>query len=158
MGDEFEVHHGLLQSQDNFGPAAGEGEAVEPTDRGRSTHTVSSAGARAGSAGADNRQATNRVQRKRRVADDELEKRIQLESLKGLEQNVTTEELNCQQRRHHQQKGVVPARSRDGYVHEAAAPRGGNDMADWGRAIWGRRIALWSGSRPLTPVLNFIIW
>ena len=64
------------------------------------------------------------------MRDDELEKRIHLEKLKGLEQNVTTEELHCQQRRYHQQKGVVPARSRDEYVQEAATPRGGDDMAD----------------------------
>ena len=64
------------------------------------------------------------------MQDDELEKHIHLEKLKGLEQTVTTEELHCLQRRYHQQRGVVPVRSRDGYVQEAATPRGGDDMAD----------------------------
>ena len=94
------------------------------------TAAVHRARDRAGSAGADSRQATSRVQKKRRIQDDKLEKRIHLEKLKGLEQTVTTEELHCQQRRYHQQKGVVPARSRDEYVQEAATPRGGDDMAD----------------------------
>ena len=55
---------------------------------------------------------------------------MHLERLEGLEQNVTTEESHCQHRRYHQQRGVVPARSRDEYVQEAATPRGGDDMAD----------------------------
>ena len=32
MNDEWEVHHDLLQNQDNFDPAAGEGEAGGPTE------------------------------------------------------------------------------------------------------------------------------
>ena len=74
--------------------------------------------------------------------------RIHLEKLMELGQVGTTEASQCQQRRRHQQKGVVPAGSRDAYMQEAAAPRGGDDMADRGEAIWGRRIALWSGPRP----------
>ena len=70
------------------------------------------------------------MRKKRRVQDDELEEHIHQEKLKELKQTVTTEELHCQQRRYHQQKGVVPARSRDGYVEEAAAPRGGDDTVD----------------------------
>ena len=108
-----------------------EDEAGGPAERGRPTHAAEHrTRSRAGSAGADSRQATSRVQKKRRIQDDKLEKRIHLEKLKELEQTVTTEELHCQQRRCHQQKGVVPARSRDEYVEEAATPRGGDDMAD----------------------------
>ena len=44
---------------------------------------------------------------------------LDLTKLKGLQQTVTTEELHCQQRRYHQQKDVVPARSRDEYVQHA---------------------------------------
>ena len=62
--------------------------------------------------------------------DDELKEHIHQEKLEELEQTATTEELHCIQRRYHQQRGVVPARSRDEYVQEAAAPRGGDDMAD----------------------------
>ena len=132
MDAEWSVDHDLLQHQDNFTELA-EDAAEEPADRGRSTHTaVHRASGRAGSAGADSRQATSRVQRKRRMQDDKLEKHIYLEKLKpeGLEQIVTPEELHCLQRRYHQQKGVVPARSRDEYVQEAATPRGGDDMVD----------------------------
>ena len=87
-------------------------------------------GHRAGSSGADSRQATSRMKRKRRMQEDKTEKHTHLEKLKELQQTVTTEESQCQQRRCHQQKGVVPARSRDEYVEEAATPRGGDDMAD----------------------------
>ena len=48
--------------------------------------------------------------------DDELKRRIHLEKLKELEQTATTEELHCVRRRYHQQKSVVPARSRDEHV------------------------------------------
>ena len=56
-----------------------------------------------------------------------MEDHIHLEKLKGPGQTVTPEELHCLQRRYHQQKRVVPARSRDEYVQEAATPRGGDD-------------------------------
>ena len=105
-----------------------EDEAGGPAERGRTTHAaVHRTRSRAGSAGADSRQATSRVQKKRRIQDDELKEHIHQEKL---EQTATTEELHCVQRRYHQQRGVVPARSRDGYVQEAATPRGGDDMAD----------------------------
>ena len=57
---------------------------------------------------------------------------MRLEKLRKLGQVGTTEAYasQCQQRRHHQQKGVVPAESRDVYMQEAATPRGGDDMAD----------------------------
>ena len=70
------------------------------------------------------------MQRKRQIRDDEQRKHIRLEKFKELVQTVTTEEPHCLQRKYHQQKGVVPARSRDECVQEAATPRGGDDMAD----------------------------
>ena len=85
---------------------------------------------RAGSAGADSRQTASRVQRKRQIRDDEQRRHIRLEKFKELEQTVATEEPHCLQRRYHQQKAVVFARSKDDYVQEAATPRGGDDMAD----------------------------
>ena len=102
-----------------------EDEAGGPAERGRTTHAaIHRTRDRAGSAGADSRQATNRVQKKRRIQDDELKEHIHQEKLDGLAQTATTEELHCVQRRYCQQRGVVPARSRDEYVQEAAAPRG----------------------------------
>ena len=114
---------------DETGGAPGE-DAATGHARGRTGVRMCEPGHRAGSAGADSRQATSRMRRKRRVQDDELEEHMHQEELRELGQTVTTEELHCQQRRYHQQRGVVPARSRDGYVEEAAAPRGGDDMAD----------------------------
>ena len=105
--------------------------AGEPAERGRATHaSLHRTRSRAGSAGADSRQATSRMQKKRRIQDDELKEHIHQEKLEELEQTATTEELHCVQRRYHQQRGVVPAGDRDEYVQETAAPRGGDDMAD----------------------------
>ena len=98
---------------DEIGGAPGE-DAATGYARGRTGVRMCEPGHRAGSAGADSRQATSRMRKKRRVQDDELEEHMHQEKLKELEQTVTTEELHCQQRRYHQQKGVVPARSRDG--------------------------------------------
>jgi len=108
-----------------------EDEAGGPAERGRTTHAaVHRTRSGAGSAGADSRQATSRMQKKRRIQDDELKEHIHQEKLEELEQTATTEELHCVQRRYHQQRGVVPAGDRDEYVQETAAPRGGDDMAD----------------------------
>jgi hypothetical protein len=70
------------------------------------------------------------VRKKRRIRDDEQREHAHLERREELEQNTTPEELHCAQRRCHQQRGVVPAKSRNEHVQEAAAPRGGDDMAD----------------------------
>ena len=129
MDAEWRVHHDLLQHQDNFTELA-EDEAGGPAERGRACARVYRPGNRAGSAGAGSRQAASRAQRKRRIQSGELKEHIHQEKLEELEQTATTEELQCVQRRYCQQRSVVPARSRDGYVEEAAAPRGGDDMAD----------------------------
>ena len=132
MDAEWDVYHVLLQHKDNF-IEFGEDEMGGPYKkayRGRTVHAAHNASGRAGSVGVDSRQVTSRVQRKRQMWDDELEKRIHLEKLKELEQAVTTEELHCRQRRYHQQKDVVPARSKDEYMQEVATPWGGDDMAD----------------------------
>ena len=47
---------------------------------------------------------------------------MHLEELRGLGQVVATGASQCQQRRHHQQNGVVPTRDRDAYIHD-----GGNN-------------------------------
>ena len=140
--------------------SAGEDGTVGPAERGRACAQAYRPGDRVGSAGAGSRQANSRAKRKRRIQSDELKEHIHREKLDGLAQTATTEleELHCAQHRYCQQRGVVPARSRDEYVEETATPRGGDDMADRGGAIRGRRIALWSGPRPLTPVFNFIFW
>ena len=87
-------------------------------------------GDKAGSAGAGNNQATSRAQREKRLQSDELREHIRREKLDELEQIVATREQHCVQRRYHQHKGVVPARSRNRYAEETAVPRGGDDMAD----------------------------
>ena len=116
MDDEWEVYHQLLQDQDNFDPTAGEDGTAEPAERGRAFARVYGPGNRVGSASAGSRQAANRAQRKRRIQSDELKEHIHREKLDGLAQTATTEELHCVQRRYCQQRGVVPARSRDEYV------------------------------------------
>ena len=83
---------------------------------------------RAGSTGADSRQTASRVQRKRQIRDDEQRKHIRPEKFKELEQTVTTEGPHCLQRRYHQQRGVVPARSRDEYTCA-----GGSNTEGWRR-------------------------
>ena len=89
--DEWEIHHELLQSQDNFDSAAGEGEAGGPTDRGRLVHAaVRRSKDRAGSAGADGRQAASRMQRKRRMQDGKLKRHKRLEKFKELGQTVAS--------------------------------------------------------------------
>ena len=112
---------------EGLGGTSGEGAAAA---RGRTGVRMCEPGHRAGSSGADSRQATSRMKRKRRMQEDKTEKRIHLEKPEELQQTVTTEESRYQQRRCHQQEGVVPARIRDEYVEEAATPRSGDDMAD----------------------------
>ena len=112
---------------EGLGGTSGEDAA---TARGRTAVRMCEPGHRAGSSGADSRQATSRMKRKRRMQENKTEKRIHLEKPEELQQTVTTEESRYQQRRCHQQEGVVPARIRDEYVEEAATPRSGDDMAD----------------------------
>ena len=117
------MYHELLQDQDNFDPTAGEDGARGPTGRGRPSYaTAHRTSVRAGSAGVDSRQATSRVQRKRRMQDDELKKCShtsgEAQGAGAGSQAATIEELHCVQRRYHRQKGVVPARSRDEHVQE----------------------------------------
>jgi hypothetical protein len=112
---------------EGLGGTSGEDAA---TARGRTAVRMCEPGHRAGSSGAGSRQATSRMKRKRRMQENKTEKRIHLEKPEELQQTVTTEESRYQQRRCHQQEGVVPARIRDEYVEEAATPRSGDDMAD----------------------------
>ena len=118
MDIEWDVYHDLFQNQDNFDPAAGEDDAAEPAERGRACVRVCRPSSRVGSAGAGSRQATNRAQKKRRMQSDELKGYIHQEKLEEPEQTTTTGELHCVQRRYYQQRSVVPAKSRDGYVAE----------------------------------------
>ena len=117
--------------------AAGENAAAGDTTeeaaaamRGRACARVYGPGNRVSSAGAGSKQTASRAQRKRRIQSDEPKEHIDQEKLDGLAKIATTEELHCVRRRDCQQRGVVPARSRDECVQEAAAPRGGDDMAD----------------------------
>ena len=89
-------------------------------------------GDRAGSVNAGCRQATSRVRRKHQMQEERRRRseHVRLEKLRELGQVGTAEASQCQQRRPHQQKGVVPAESRDVYMEEATAPRGGDDVAD----------------------------
>ena len=103
--------------------------AVRGRAQARLTHK---SGDKAGSVDAGCTQATSRVQRKHQIQEERRRRseHIRLEKLRELGQVGTTESSQCQQRRHHQQKSVVPAGSRDVYMQEAAAPWGGDDMAD----------------------------
>jgi hypothetical protein len=130
MDIEWDVYYDLSQNQDNFDPAAGGDATAELAERGRACVRVCRPSSRVGSAGAGSRQATSRAQRKRRMQSAELKGYIHQEKLEELGQTTTIEELHCVQRRYCQQRCVVPAKSKDGYVEETAAPRGGDDMAD----------------------------
>jgi hypothetical protein len=116
-------------------PAAGEGLGGTSGEdaaasRGRTGVRMCEPGHRAGSSGAGSRQAASRMKRKRQMQEDRTEKHVRLEKPEELQQTVTAEESRYQQRRSHQQEGVVPARIRDEHMEEAATPRGGDDMAD----------------------------
>ena len=111
-----------------------EGEAGGPAERGRACARVYRLGSRAG---AGSRQAASMAQRGRRIQIGELKEHVHQEKLGELEQTATTEELHCVRRGYCQQRSVVPARSIDGYVEEAAAPRGGDDMATYREERYG---------------------
>jgi hypothetical protein len=106
--------------------AEGNAAAVRGRAQARLTHK---SGDRAGIVNAGCRQATSRVWRKHQIQEERRRRseHVRLERLRERGQVGTTEASQCQQRRHHQQKGVVPAGSRDVYIQEAAAPRGDDD-------------------------------